>query len=194
MQFVDLEREEVVAKNLVFFEQSLAGIASRHFFLEAIRCAEARPGVYLAGISCILHGIEGTLSYAIYEAKQKTSLSEDHPMNTGEHSKLNNRTLKEAAKLGFNIEVLAFPEEKGRMLQCLHSNDAVGIVLFRNEFSHGKAHRATEKVGSHLISDTFLLAPNFRYLISTSYDFVAETVRFRGNGAVPKIPTNPLDL
>jgi len=114
-------------------------------------------------------------------------------MDRGVHQNLKNWTLKEASRHGFNIEVLAFSEERGQMLDRVKLNDPVGIVQFRNEFSHGKAYRATEKIGETIISDTFLLAQHFNELITLSYAFAAEVSRFRGLGVAQNIPRNPFD-
>jgi hypothetical protein len=188
----DFEREKVIAENLQFFERLLSGMVARHYFTEAVRCAEPQPALCLAGVSCLLHGIEGSLSQVIYESGASSAQSEDD-RDKSKHRNLNNRALKSAAEKGFNIEVLAFPEESGQMNKLVTGNDPVGIVLFRNEFSHGRAYRATETAGTVLISETFLLSPIFRDLLTLSYDFVAELARFRGTSIELRAPKNPLD-
>lgn len=190
--FVDLEREKLIVENFQFFELSLKGIVARHYFTEAVRCAELQPVLFLAGISCLLHGIEGALSQAIYESTSSSKQSEDD-QDGSKHKNLNNKVLKIASKQGFNIEVFAFPEEVGQMKELVIGNDPVGIVKFRNEFSHGKAYRATETIGSTLISDTFLLAPIFKDLLTLSYDFVQELARFRDPCFALAVPKNPFD-
>lgn len=191
---IDLEREMLIAENLSYFENSLVGIAARHFFIEAVMCAKPQPALFLAGLTCLIHGIEGALSSAIYEVQTSTKIREDHPMDAGNHKNLNNKTLRIANKEGFNVEVLAFPEEKGIMTEKIYDNSHdVGIVHFRNEFSHGKAYRATENFGSILVSDPFLLAQHFRELLTLSYDFVAEIDRFKGERLMRPLPRNPFD-
>lgn len=190
--FVDLEREKLIVENLQFFERSLKGMVARHYFAEAVRCAEPQPRLCLAGISCLLHGIEGALSQAIYESTNASTQSEDD-QDPSKHRNLNNKALKIASKEGFDIEVLAFPEEAGQMKKLVIGNDPVGIVQFRNEFSHGKAYRATETIGSVLISDPFLVAPIFKDLLSLSYDFVQELARFRDPSFVLAVPNSPFD-
>ena len=191
---IDLEREMLISENLSYFENSLVGFSARHFFIEAMMCTKPQPALFLAGLTCLIHGIEGALNSAIYEIQTGTKIREDHPMDAGNHKNLNNKTLRIADKEGFNVEVLAFPEEKGTMTKKIHDNNHdVGIVHFRNEFSHGKAYRATENFGSILVSDSFLLAPHFRELLTLSYAFVEEIDRFRGEGLTRPFPRNPFD-
>lgn len=190
---IDIDQEILVAKNMSFFESHLIGMASRHFFVEAVRCTKPQPAFFLAGVTCLLHGIEGTLSHAIYEVGEQAKMSEDHAMDRGEHKNLNNHTLKRALDLGFDIETLAFPEEQGHMSKRVKHNDPVGIVQFRNEFSHGKTFRATETIGDALVSDTFLLAPHFRELLTLSYRFVVEVERFMGRDCGVSMPKNPFE-
>lgn len=190
---IDMDREILISKNIVFFESHLTGMASRHFFVEAVRCSKPQPAFFLAGVTCLLHGIEGALSHAIYEVGKQAKLSEDHAMDRGEHKNLNNQTLRRALDLGFDIETLAFPEEQGHMRKRVKHNDPVGIVQFRNEFSHGKTFRATEKIGNALISDTSLLAPHFRELLTLSYRFVLELERFMGRDCRVSVPENPFE-
>lgn len=191
---IDLDREILISQNLRFFESSLNGIAARQFFIEAVRCSEPQPGFFLAGVTCLLHGIEGALSNAINEVENNSNLPEDHPMDRGEHKNLKNWTLKRASKLGFNVEALAFPDERGKMKErVVDNNHPVGIVQFRNEFSHGIAYRATENFGGVLISDPVLLAPHFKDLLTLSYGFVIEVDRFRGRDFNLPVPQNPFE-
>ncbi|TNF18928.1 MAG: hypothetical protein EP318_16715 [Rhodobacteraceae bacterium] len=190
---IDIEREILISENLSFFESHLTGMASRHFFVEAVRCSKPQPAFFLAGVTCLLHGIEGALSQATYEVGEQAKLSEDHAMDRGEHKNLSNQTLRRALSLGFDIETLAFTEEQGHMRKRVKQNDPVGIVQLRNEFSHGKAFRATETIGHELISDTFLLAEDFKALLTLSYGFVVEVERFMGRDCGVSMPVNPFD-
>lgn len=190
--FVDLEQKNLIVENLHFFEGSLEGMVARHYFMEAVRCIEPQPALFLAGVSCLLHGVEGTLSQAIYESTNWSTQTEDD-QDRSKHRNLNNRALRTASEKGFNIEVLAFPEEAGQMKKLVVGSDPVGIVQFRNEFSHGRAYRATETMGSVLISETFLLAPIFKELLTLSYEFVEEVARFRNASVGLAIPQNPFD-
>ncbi|MBU2991658.1 hypothetical protein Q4555_16020 [Octadecabacter sp. 1_MG-2023] len=189
---IDLEREIKISENLEFFEQSLGGMVARHYFTEAVRCAVPQPALFLAGISCLLHGIEGTLSQAIYESTNSSKQSEDD-QDKSKHRNLNNKALKFDSEKGFNLEVLAFPEEVGQMKKLVSKNEPVGIVEFRNEFSHGKAYRATETMGKIIISDRVLLAPIFKALLALSYEFVGELARFRGTSIELAVPTSPFE-
>lgn len=190
---IDIRRKVIISENLSFFENHLAGMASRHFFVEAVRCSEPQPAFYLAGVTCLLHGIEGALSQAIYEVREQAKLSEDHAMDRGEHKNFNNQALRSALTLGFDIETLAFPDEQGEMRMRVKQNEPVGIVQFRNEFSHGKVFRATETIGHELISDTVFLAPHFKDLLTLSYGFVVEVERFMGHDCGVSTPDNPCD-
>ncbi|MCH2096340.1 MAG: hypothetical protein MK160_14695 [Rhodobacteraceae bacterium] len=191
--WIDIERDELIAKNLLFFESRLADMASRHFFTEAVRCSEPQPALFLAGITCLRHGTEGALSHAIYEVGAKAQFPEDHPMDRGEHSNLKNRTLKRALALGFDIETLAFPEEQGHMKKYVKGSDPVGIVQYRNELSHGKAFRATERFGSELISSPALLGLHFKELLTLCYGFVVEIEKFMGRKCEVPVPKNSFD-
>lgn len=188
---IDIDREILISENIAFFESHLSGMASRHFFVEAVRCSKP-PSLFLAGLTCLLHGIEGALSHAVYEVGQHAKLSEDHAMDRGEHKNLTNQTLRRALDLGFDIETLAFRQEQGQMSKRVKDNKPVGIVQFRNEFSHGKTFRATEKIGDTLISHPFLLAPHFRDLLTLSYRFVCEVERFMGRDCGVSVPENPV--
>lgn len=161
---MDLERETIIAENLLFFEAALPSVAARHFFLEAVRCSEPTPVLSLAGVVCLLHGIEGALGQVVYEKHKNTKASEDDPLE-GKNIKLTNKLLKSASQLGFDIETLAFPDEKGKMIDVVKRNEPVGIVCFRNEFSHGKAARLAQKLGNTTYSDTLMLKRHFLALL-----------------------------
>ncbi|NHQ73717.1 hypothetical protein HAT86_04450 [Roseovarius gahaiensis] len=191
---MDLAKEIAIAKNLEFFEQCLGGVAARHLFLDAIRCAEANPPLSAAGITSILCGIEGSLRYCIQETENSTELDD---LDKGPN--LNHPLLKKANDRGFDIETLAFPCESGSMEQLASSKpnpknpqSYCGIVLWRNEFAHGQLFRSAFMAGDEIFSDTYTLAPAFKELITISYRFSEEVLRFRRASNAPARPLNPL--
>ena len=191
---MDLTKEFNIANNLEFFEKCLGGIAARHLFLDAIRCAEASPPLNAAGITSILCGIEGSLRYCIQETENSTELDD-----LDEVSNLNHPLLKMASDRGFDIETLAFPCESGSMKQLASSKphrkkpqSYCGIVLWRNEFAHGRLFRSAFRAGHEIFSGTYTLAPAFKELIDISYRFSEEVLRFRRASSAPARPQNPL--
>jgi hypothetical protein len=178
-------------KNIVFFEESLPGLAARHFFTDAVRCTQLNPPLYLAGLTCLICGMEGALRFSL-NAKQGASLAyETDDLDGGPN--FNIKLLRLASEQGFNVEVFAFPEEKGRMLEIIGNNEKPGLVEWRNEFAHGRAYRTAESIGDSTYSDSIMMGRAFRDMLNLSYNFATELARFLEVERSPSPPQNPLD-
>jgi hypothetical protein len=186
---MNLDREIAIAANINFFEAALPSLAARHFFTEAVRCAEPQPMLSLAGITCLICGIEGALRFSLNEQEKDQKQDETQDLDGGDN--LNNRLLRRAANLGFNIEVLAFPEEQGSMEQIVSkAKPGASLVEWRNEFAHGRAFRTAERIGEYVFSDSIMMGPAFRELFIISYKFSSELARFRRVGFDRPHPPN----
>lgn len=190
---MDLYREAVISDNIEFFNSTLKDLAPRHFFTDAVRCAEINPPLAIAGVTCLLCGIEGSLRFSVQEKLDKFEHPETADLDEGNN--LNNILLRKSLGLGFDIESLSFPTERGRMKEIVSTNKPPsGIVLWRNEFAHGRAYRSAEEIGGTVFSDSIMMAPAFRELLDLSYNFSMELAKFRGTVEFPKRPVNPLSL
>lgn len=187
-----MDRHIAIAENLVFFEKSLPGLAARHFFMDAVRCAEINPPLSLAGLTCLICGMEGALRFSL-NSKKATSLANETDDLDGGHN-FNIDLLRQASKQGFNIEVFAFPEEKGKMLKIIENKEKPGLVEWRNELAHGRAYRTAENIGDSTYSESIMMGPAFREMLNLSYEFATELARFLGVEPRPLPPPNPLDL
>ncbi len=196
---MNIQRADVINENLTFFETALQSLAARHFFLDAVRCKRPDPQLSLAGLTCLLCGIEGCLRFSISEKNAGKFQLETVDLDKVDN--FNNDLLKEADQLGFDIEVFAFPEESKKMREIVTAQKVngqktikAGIVEFRNEFSHGRAYRAAEKIGDFEFSDSLMLGPQFREMLEISYLFSRELARFRGFEFSLESPRNPFDF
>jgi hypothetical protein len=186
---MNLDRKIAIAANINFFEAALPLLAARHFFTEAVRCAEPQPMLSLAGITCLICGIEGALRFSLNEQEKDQKQDETQDLDGG--GNLNNCLLRRAANLGFNIEVLAFPEEQGSMKQIVSkAKPRASLVEWRNEFAHGRAFRTAERIGEYVFSDSIMMGPAFRELFIISYKFSSELARFRRVGFDRPHPPN----
>ena len=127
------------------------------------------------------------------ERKSGGNSNELHDLDGGINFK--NELLRDAASQGFNIEVFAFPEEKGRMGKIVSGNKPrAGLVEWRNEFAHGRAHRTATMIGDYVYSEPIMMAPAFRDMFNVSYEFSSELARFREIELDRSPPQNPLDV
>jgi hypothetical protein len=190
---MSIKRASAIANSIKFFDTALGNLASRHFFAEAVRCVEYAPPLSLAGITCLICGIEGSLRFSVEEhCAQKNS-----PENVDLDNSLNfnNRLLQKASQLGFDIEVLAFAEEIGEMEKLVEvKKPPVGIVMWRNELAHGRAYRMAENFDQIVWSDPIMMVPAFREALDISYRYSRELAKFRGVDLSPDNPLNPLNL
>lgn len=188
-----MERHHAIAKNTEFFEKALSGLAARHFFTEAVQCAAPNPPLSLAGLTCLICGIEGALRFSLNAQKSDGPLNATCDLDGGPN--FNRTLLLSAAEQGFNIEVFAFPEEKGRMRDIVSNpEEQPGLVKWRNEFAHGRAYRAAEKIGGYIYSDSIMMGPAFRDMLNISYKFASEIARFMEIESDMLSPQNPLDF
>lgn len=187
---MNLLRERAIVENIDFFENAFQSLAARHFFIEAARCAGPEPRLSLAGLTCLICGIEGALRFSLNERENQQKHDETHDLDGGDN--FNNSLIRKAYKQVFDIEVFAFDEEKGRMKEIVASNKPpAGLVMWRNEFAHGRAYRTAEKIGNDVFSDAFMMQPVFSALFDLSYKFAHELAEFRGMHLSLGSPTNP---
>ncbi|WP_323035016.1 hypothetical protein [Pararhodobacter sp.] len=190
---MNIKRARVISENITFFNTALENLAARHFFTEAVRCVEYDPPLSLAGITCLICGIEGSLRFSVEEHCTQKKSSETIDLDSSLN--FNNRLLQKAAQLGFNIEVLAFHEEVGKMAKLVEvKKPPVGIVMWRNELTHGRAYRAAANFGQSDWSDPIMLEPAFKEMLDISYRYSQELAKFRGVELSPDNDLNPFGI
>lgn len=142
----------------------IQGSETHWYFIEGAHAYKEE--LYLASLLAFFNGIESSIRATLMY------INVDHDQNELSGKVLSNGLLKDAQKIGLNIDILAFPNEIDFHIKLLSKKTPVELVRNRNNLCHGNVFEYIKEISD---ANEKIFTPECLKDLATTINIISES-------------------